>query len=142
MALRLRMIMVFTILVVAISLEMAACSDSDNSKVVTSNPTSQAITQTPTFTPMYQSMADGLFFLEITSPAQSEVIEDKNSIVVAGRTTQDAAVSVNDDFVDVDIQGHFQTTVSLSEDINIIEVIASTIDGAQLDQVLTVIYSP
>jgi len=142
------MITVFVLLLAAMSFALSACGDSGTSEVATQSPTpvvsptSQTLTLTPTLTPMFKSTADGSFFLEITSPEQSEVIVDKNSIVVAGRTTQDAAVSVNDNFVEVDIQGKFQKVISLTDDINIIEVVASTIDGTQLDQVLTVIYSP
>lgn len=141
---RLRMITVFVLLLTAMSFALSACGDSGTSEVATQSPTPAVspTSQTPTLTPMFKSTADGTFFLEITSPEQSEVIVDKNSIVVAGRTTQDAAVSVNDSFVEVDIQGKFQKAVPLADDINIIEVVASTIDGTQLDQVLTVIYSP
>jgi len=144
MALRWRMITVFVLLLAAMSFGVSACGDSGTSEVATQSPTPKAspTSQTPTLTPMFKSTADGSFFLEITSPEQSEVIVDKNSIAVAGRTTQDAAVSVNDSFVDVDIQGKFEKVVPLEDDINIIEVVASTIDGAQLEQVLTVIYSP
>ena len=144
MALRSRMLKVFVLLLAATSFALSACGDSGTSEVITQSPTTQVspTSQTPTVTPMFKSTTDGSFFLEITSPEQSEVIVDQNSIVVAGRTTQDAAVSVNDSFVEVDIQGKFQKVISLADDINIIEVVASTIDGTQLDQVLTVIYSP
>ena len=144
MALRSRMLTVFVLLLAATSFALSACGDSGTSEVITQSPTTQVspTSQTPTVTPMFKSTTDGSFFLEITSPEQSEVIVDQNSIVVAGRTTQDAAVSVNDSFVEVDIQGKFQKVISLADDINIIEVVASTIDGTQLDQVLTVIYSP
>src|SRR4030042_285484 len=139
MALRSRMLTVFVLLLAATSFALSACGDSGTSEVITQSPTTRVspTSQTPTAAPMFKSTTDGSFFLEITSPEQSEVIVDQNSIVVAGRTTQDAAVSVNDSFVEVDIQGKFQKVISLADDINIIEVVASTVDGTQLDQVLT-----
>jgi len=98
---------------------------------------SAPITELP---PMNQSTADGSFFLEITSPEQSEVIVDTDSIIVAGRTTVDAALSVDDNFVDIELDGSFEEVVQLEDGINIIEVVANIATGEQFDQVITVIY--
>ena len=92
--------------------------------------------------PMIQSKADGSFFLEITSPEQSEVIVDTNSITVAGRTTVDAALSVGDKFIDIGLDGSFKAVVHLEDGVNIIEVVASIATGEQFNQVITVIYAP
>ena len=91
---------------------------------------------------MIQSNEDGSFFLEITSPESSEVVVDTDSIIVAGKTTADAVVSVNDDFVEVDLEGAFEATVQLEDGVNMIEVVASLASGEQFDQVIAVIYSP
>ena len=97
---------------------------------------------TPELPPMFQSNVDGSFFLEIVSPESSEVIVDTDSIMVSGNTTADAVVSVNDSFVDVDLEGSFKTTIQLEDGVNLIEVVASIADGEQFDQVVAVIYSP
>ena len=91
---------------------------------------------------MFKSNSDGSFFLEITSPEQSEVIVDSDSITVAGKTTVDAMVSVNDAFVEINMEGAFESTVQLEEGVNLIEVVASIASDEQLDQVITVIYAP
>ena len=94
----------------------------------------------PELPPMSQSTADGSFFLEITSPEQSEVIVDTDSIIVAGRTTVDAALSVGDNFLDIGLDGSFEEVVQLEDGINIIEVVASIATQEQFNQVITVIY--
>jgi len=149
MALHFRIVMILISLLAA-SVVLSACGDSGTSEddTISSAPPASPASQTPeeSQTPqssrIFTSTADGSFFLEITSPEDPEVIVDTDSILVAGRTTQDAAVSVNDGFVEVDLQGEFETTVHLDEDITFIEVVASNIDGEQLSQLLTVIYSP
>jgi len=164
MALHFRIVMILISLLAA-SVVLSACGDSGTSEddtissVPPASPTSQTQqtsqmagtpeasqtpeeSQTPQSSRILTSTADGSFFFEITSPEDPEVIVDTDSIVVAGRTTEDAAVSVNDSFVEVDLQGEFETTVHLDEDITFIEVVASNIDGEQLSQLLTVIYSP
>ena len=94
----------------------------------------------PELLPMNQSTADGSFFLEITSPEQSEVIVETNSIIVAGRTTVDAALSVGDNFIDIGLDGSFEEVVQLEDGINFIEVVASIATGEEFNQVITVIY--
>jgi len=89
---------------------------------------------------MSQLTADESFFLEITSPEQSEVIVETNSIIIAGRTTVDAALSVGDSFIDIELDGTFEEEVQLEDGINIIEVVASITTGEQFNQVITVIY--
>ena len=109
----------------------------------TTPPTKEPTTPlTPELPPMFQSNADGSFFLEIVSPESSEVIVDVNSITVAGNTTADAVVSVNDNFVKVDLEGTFETSIQLEDGVNMIEVVASLTSGEQFDQVIAVIYSP
>ena len=94
-----------------------------------------------TFAPMMYGDEDG-FFLKINTPEQPEVIVATDTIVITGETSVDAAVSIGDEFVDVNLDGTFEKVVNLEEDITIIEVIASTSDGQQYDQVLTIIYAP
>ena len=93
------------------------------------------------FAPMMYGDKDGLF-LKITTPEQPEVIVETDTIKIAGETSVDAAVSIGDEFVDVNLDGTFEKVVNLEEDITILEVIASTSDGQQYDQILTIIYAP
>ena len=75
------------------------------------------------------------------SPSELEVIVDTDAIIVSGRTTIDAVVTVNDAFPELDLDGMFQISVQLVEGVNIIEIVASIATGEQLDRVLTVIYA-
>ena len=82
------------------------------------------------------------FFLNITSPAQPEIIIAADTILVSGMTSVDAAVSVGDEFIEVGLDGSFSRNVKLEDGINIIEVIASITSGEQYNQVIIVIYTP
>ena len=106
-------------------------------------PTATAI-RTPTVVPTPTSTPDPLgdMFLIIESPPELESISELDNITVTGRTRIDAAVTVNDDFVELDVDGTFEIIVPLIEGINIIEVVASVSTGEQLDEVLVVIFSP
>jgi hypothetical protein len=69
-------------------------------------------------------------FLEVAAPAEdtTEVAANTRSIVVAGRTSPGAVVSVNEALADVDEAGMFQVEVALTDEVTLIEVVAS--DGA------------
>ena len=84
----------------------------------------------------------GTFFLDIESPAEADTFVSMDILEVAGRTTLDAVVIVNDSIVDIDADGRFVSSVSLIEGPNVVEVVASNADGEQLDRVLLVIYEP
>jgi len=68
------------------------------------------------FAPMMYGDKDGLF-LKITTPEQPEVIVETDTIKIAGETSVDAAVSIGDEFVDVNLDGTFEKVVNLEEDI-------------------------
>jgi hypothetical protein len=93
------------------------------------------------FAPMVYGDEDG-FFLKINSPDQPEVIVETDTILIAGETSVDAAVSIGDEFVDVNLDGTFEKVVNLENEVNIIEVIASISSGQQYNQVLAIIYAP
>jgi hypothetical protein len=103
----------------------------------TATPVPPTATPTPTPTP-----EPGAFVLHITDPVATETIATTATINVAGRTRPDAVLTVNDSFVEPDIDGLFSTSVTLSPGPNVIEVVASIGTGEQLSSVLTVIYTP
>lgn len=59
-----------------------------------------------------------------------------------GRTRVDAALSVGDDFLEIDEEGNFETTVDLVEGPNLIEIVASIGTGEELSVLLIVSYEP
>ena len=81
------------------------------------------------------------FFLVVTEP-QGDSIVTSNPISVAGSTTPDAVVSINGEAVEVDIDGAFSTQVTLEEGPNVIEVVASNLQGDQESVILALIYLP
>jgi len=93
------------------------------------------------FLPMVYGDEDG-FFLKINNPEQSEVIVATDTILIAGETSVDAAVSVGEEFVDINLDGTFEKVVVLEDGINVIEIVASISSGEQYNQVITVIYTP
>ena len=64
------------------------------------------------------------------------------SIIVAGRTRADAVLSINGVIIPMDADGRFEVTVALNPGPNLIEVVASDLDGNQKSRVLVVIALP
>ncbi|MBI2965645.1 MAG: hypothetical protein HYY34_05530 [Chloroflexi bacterium] len=71
-----------------------------------------------------------------------ETIVRGASIIVAGRTRADAVLSINGVIIPMDADGRFEVTVALNPGPNLIEVVASDLDGNQKSRVLTVIALP
>jgi len=81
----------------------------------------------------------GEFFLAIETPESLEAVTAEAEFEVVGRTSLDAIVSVNDTIAVLDINGRFRVTVTLDEDVNVIEVVASVASGEELSEVLVII---
>jgi hypothetical protein len=107
-------------------------------------------TATPTQTPTPTATPDPLgdeFFLYITSPQPEEegddlIIVTESSVVIEGRTRVDAAISVDDAFLDVNEEGRFEITLDLEEGPNVIEVVASIGTGEEEAILLIISYEP
>ena len=105
-------------------------------------------TPIPTPTPVPTATPDPLgaeFFLEIRSP-EAELDEDivfvsTSSVTIVGRTRVDAAVTIDDAFVEVNEEGRFEGTVDLEIGPNLIEIVAS-VAGEEGSVVLIVAYEP
>ncbi len=83
------------------------------------------------------------FFLQMISPGGDPAFVKSPVFDVTGKTRVDAAVSVNDDLLDVDEEGIFTSSVALEEGPNIIEVVASVNSGEpEKSMVLTIFYLP
>ena len=93
----------------------------------------EKITPTPTTKPE--------FFLTVTQPADESIIS-ADKVEVIGITTPGAVVSINGELAEVDEGGNFTMMVVLEEGPNIIEIIASDLEGNQESRILVVIYVP
>jgi len=73
---------------------------------------------------------------------EDNIVVSSSRLVVQGLTSPDATVSVNGLLVTPLSEGSFETTLTLDEGPNLIEVLTSDVAGNRKDTVLTVIYIP
>ena len=111
--------------------------------VPTSTPThvpTPTPTQPPTPTP--QPTQPRELFLQVPFPSDNSITAVRD-LIVKGTASPDATVSVNEQIVELDILGQFETTrpLKLEEGPNLIEVIAGDLAGEVRAQVLTIIYT-
>ncbi len=121
---------------------LAACGGGESPPPPT--PTSAPIaTPTPASTPtsIPQPALEESLFLEIVEPANESVVSN-SPVTVGGNTTPDAVVSINGEIVEVNALGEFAVSVLIDPGPNLIEVIASDIDGKQESAVLAIIFVP
>ena len=120
------------------ALTVAACAGDDPTPTATPGPKA---TPTPTAAPTATPAPDE-FVLHIVEPVAAETLTANPTLLVSGRTRVDAVLTVNDTFVDPDIDGMFSTELTLEAGPNIVEVVASISTGEELSAVLVVIYEP
>ena len=108
----------------------------------TATPTNTPVPPTPTPTPEPLAQAQELF-LQVSAPEDNTIVRSAD-ILVTGRASPDATVSVSGQLAVVDPSGRFATArpLQLEEGPNLIEVIASDLAGDVRTLVLTVIYIP
>jgi len=110
---------------------------------VTPTPTPEGVTPPPTAEPIPTPTPtpEPEFFLTVTEPTDNSII-NADKVEVKGRTTPGAIVSVNGELAEVDEGGNFTMMVVLEEGPNIIEVIASDLEGNEESRTLVIIYVP
>ena len=128
------------VLAVLVALTVAACTGDEPTPTEAFEPTGTP-RPTPNATAAPTPALDE-FVLQIVEPVAEETLTTNPTLLVSGRTRVDAVVTVNDAFVDPDIDGIFSTELTLDEGPNIIEVVASIATGEELSTVLVVIYEP
>ena len=80
-------------------------------------------------------------FLTVAQPINESTI-NTDKVEVIGTTVPGAVVSVNGDVAEVDGGGNFAMMVVLEEGPNLIEVIASDLEGNQESYTLVIMYVP
>ncbi len=126
-----------TLVMILVLVLIAACAPPPGK--ITPTPTPASPPPTPEPTP--PEMPKTGFFLTVTEPADNSII-NANKVEVGGHTSPGAVVSVNGELAEVDEEGNFTMTVVLEEGPNIIEVIASDLEGNEESHTLVVIYVP
>ena len=105
-------------------------------------PTATSIpTPTATATATPEGALPSELFLEITEPADESVVSQA-TVTVRGLTTPDAIVSVGGQTIDVDAQGEFAVEITLEPGPNIIELVASNLEGMEESTLISLIYIP
>ena len=79
------------------------------------------------------------FSLMVTQPTDESII-NADKVEVIGITTPGAVVSINGELAEVDEGGNFTMMVVLEEGPNIIEVIASDLEGNEESRTLVIMY--
>jgi len=118
-------------------------ANSSSSRIVSSTP-SPSDTRTVTASPaseLSQTPRANPALLEIIAP-EDESIVTESMLVIVGKTIPGAVVSINGNLLNVDITGKFQFALALDEGPNIIEIVASDMNGNEQNLILRVIYEP
>jgi putative hemolysin len=79
--------------------------------------------------------------LQVLTPQDGSVVNTAQ-IKIAGSTAPDAVVSVNKDILIAQSDGTFETTITLEEGVNLIEIVASDASGNEAFVDLVVTYQP
>ena len=79
--------------------------------------------------------------LTIRQPLDESVV-NTGQVEVIGAAPPDTVVTVNDEILIVDPEQEFKVSIPLEEGPNLIEIVASDINGNEIDQLLTVYYEP
>ena len=110
------------------TLRVVASDSSGNRKTVELDVTSLALPALP-------------FLLLVTEPQDQSIVSEA-TVRLSGRTGPEAVTSVNGVSVSVDELGFFSTVITLEPGPNIIDVVATDLDGRVLSTVLALIYRP
>ena len=83
----------------------------------------------------------GEMWLQVTSPLDGAVL-DAPEVDVIGMAPANSVVSIDDDILLMGDDGKFKATIPLDEGPNLIEIVASDMDGNEVSQMLAVVYEP
>jgi Glucodextranase, domain B len=130
----------------------AACVKSTPRSTAVPPPTTQATavptppgqqaapSPTPQSVPVSTTQRFGLF-LEIEGLGDENIVRG-DSVVARGQTTPDAILSINGVIVSVSSDGTFEVQLALEPGPNVLEVVASDLDGNEVSKVIAVVSLP
>ncbi len=114
---------------------LAACTSAP-----TSTQTLPAAAESPVQpSPASTEYTSGSLWLRLSSPQDGDVVAQP-VINVTGQAPAETVISLNDDILVVPADENFSVPVTLDEGPNVLELVASNIDGDEIDLVLTVVY--
>ena len=111
--------------------------------VVTSRGQEPGLATSPKDDSQTQSgLSTDLTLLTLDTPSSLELVVDEPSLDIQGSIRQDALLTIGNDIVEPNLEGHFSHTVELKTGHNLLEILASTSSGEKNSLILAVIYSP
>ena len=82
---------------------------------------------------------NGSLWLRLFTPKDGDIVNQK-VINVSGQAPVETVISLNEDIILVGNEGSFSIPVTLDEGPNVIELVASNVDGDIIELVLTIVY--
>jgi hypothetical protein len=124
-----------TLLLTAVALSLLACALTSPAQIKgggsdDSASSSEGLTQT-----------SGSLTVKLLEP-QDGVTVGTNVVTVKGEAPPETVVTVNDDILVVEADGKFESDVALEEGPNVIEIVASDLEGNEVAFIVTVTYEP
>ena len=135
-----------TLIILIAVLVFAACAPASSPEPVldtvseTEPPATSMLLEEPTAIPP-APVVSGVLSIQMISPLD-EAFLDSPEVDVVGTAPAGTVVSVNDEIVLVGDDGEFKVTLSLEEGPNLIEIVASDINGNEVTHLLTVVFEP
>jgi hypothetical protein len=87
------------------------------------------------------TQTSGSLTVTLVEPADGAVVHT-DTVVVKGEAPPETVVTVNDDILIVESDGRFESEQLLGEGSNVIEVVASDLEGNEVIIEITVTYEP
>ena len=89
--------------------------------------------------PSFVEYTSGSLWLRLFTPKDGEIV-NLNMINVSGQAPVETVISLGEDIILVGNEGSFSIPVTLDEGPNVIELVASNVDGDIIELVLTIVY--
>lgn len=96
---------------------------------------------TPTVLPIILGETSGSIWVRLDYPADGTIVNTPQ-VIFQGAAPPETVISINEEILLTSQDGHFQTILSLDEGANLVEFIASDLQGNELDTILTIYYEP
>ncbi len=88
-------------------------------------------------TPVPAPVIEGELSLTILGPDSGQTVQ-ADAVVVHGKASPGAIVSVAGTIIPIDPNGDFRTEAALTPGVNVIEIVATSLDGERVSQSLTI----
>lgn len=123
------------LLLTVIALPLLACALTSPAQIQGGAPgdpagSSEGITQT-----------SGSLTVRLLEPQDGDTVQTE-IVTVKGKAPPETVVTVNDDILVVGAEGEFESDVALEEGPNVIEIVASDLEGNEVSFIVTVTFEP